>query len=240
MCTGAEAAMVVGAVASAAGTAYSMDQQASAQKRQEEAAIANLLQQQGIQDRADAAVNAQLQQFKPEVREERQAAIEENLGEGYQAALDRAELSAPRTASDVAGNVSSDYLSAAARAKAGQLARGSQLATLLSRIDAPGYRNQQEGWLQSDLGHQLGVISRGGQAQDAIGRMRINAAGQIDPSSAIVSGLLQAGGSAIASNAGSWGSPSTTTGVGNARVVPNSQVYGGVPSYTGTRVTGLT
>ncbi|MCB1742740.1 MAG: hypothetical protein KDK91_20360 [Gammaproteobacteria bacterium] len=242
MCLGPEIAALGAAAGSATGSTISLGTIASllstgagvlmqnkaendAIKRQNRASIAEMVRQQQLQDEADRAVREHTQEYQPQKREQRTENIEQQLTETYSRALEQADTLAPRSDLDVAGNVSDDYLKSAARAKAGQLERGTYLASLLARLDAPAYNAQQEGFASSDFAHALGRLGTAGANSNAISGLEIAKAGQVNPWTSGAGAALTAAGPALAGMNFGGGQ-----GSGGSAFFSPSPNYSGIPA----------
>lgn len=171
MCLGPEVAglamKALPFVAQGVGTLLQHRAQEDAIRRQEEAALAEQVRQNRLQEEAAAAVNESLQQFEEKPRRQHQEVLERDLAEDYEFALERAEERGPqRVDTSVGGRVTEDYLSREADALSTNMARANYLAELLSAIDAGTYMRDQETYNVADSAANLGRIrgaSRGSQ-----------------------------------------------------------------------------
>jgi hypothetical protein len=153
-------------VALAVGTGAQVYNTNRTARKQDETLAAGIRQQAGEQRRADQRVSeaiGAIEQSSPAdaIREARQ---------GYQTAIQGTEGMA-RAGQAISG-LSDEYDAASRDASRTASGNVSNIADLLSRIDAPLMQRQNEGFIASDLSTDLGVIRRKAQGQDQLARLR--------------------------------------------------------------------
>lgn len=186
---------LIGLGLSAAGAAYNAKQQQDTAKRQNDTAVAGLMQQAADQKQANAAVNQTVQKVAGSTPEAaREASLNSFLTQLQQS---RAQANGDGTA--VTG--SNRYATDKASANADTANFGARTADLLSRITAPGMQRQQEGQAFAQLGSDVGTIQRQSQADQFLEELRQRSI-QPNPWGSALASTLSGAGAGLSSYAG--------------------------------------
>lgn len=153
-------------VALAVGTGVQTYNARQTAKKQDQALAEGIRKQAGEQRRADQRVSEAIGQIEGSSPTDAIRAARQ----GYQTAIQGTEGMA-RAGQAVSG-LSDEYDAASRDATRTASGNVSNIADLLSRIDAPLSQRQAEGFLASDLSTDLGVIRRRAQGQDQLARLR--------------------------------------------------------------------
>ena len=136
-------------------------------KKQDRSAAEGLRRQQQIQREADARVAQQIQQQAQSTAAPDRAQNEAEMLAAIQGAQARARRNLQGQ-----GAVSQDYRQAANDASAGAQDYASQVASLLSVVDAASQQRQREGFQFGDLATDIGVINRRSRGQAHVDDLR--------------------------------------------------------------------
>ena len=191
-------AIALALAAASAGTAYYNTQKtAAAQDRQASDAIRSQSQ---IQQKGDAAVNAEVEKLKT-------SRSEDERREGLDAYMQQLTTHKKQLESGLTPNFGSDTFkadSAQAVQETGDYA--SDTAGMMARMDAPQQQRQGEAFGFGKLATDLSLVGRESQGQDFIDQLRMRAIRRNPGLDALSAFLAGAAGSGIGSGAGAGNS----------------------------------
>jgi hypothetical protein len=213
--------LIAGVVMAIASAAIQSKNQSDAAKRADKATRESLGRQRQFQMEAEQAALSRAEQFNVEPRTERQAQIEADLTQQYEAPALSAQTINENTAT-TQGDVSNDYLIAKATSDANQQKMARDYAKLFAKIGSAENLRMLEGFDMADTANQIGQLQSFSRGQNTVDQYKIQEAGQPSAGMGLLSGVLGAAGNALMMNgfgglgsaggaAGAAGSTGTTT-----------------------------
>ena len=216
---GVAALPYVALVAAAGAQAYNTNQQA---KKQDAALAEGIRQQSQTQRRASQQIDQSLADIAQSSPADEAAAARE----GYQQAVRGTEQQAQ--AGQALSGLSSAYDAASRDASKTASGNVSNIASLLSRIDAPLQQRRGEGVRVGNLGTELSILSRTAQGQDQLARLKAAAIRRNPWIDAFAAGLQGYAGGAMGAGGSTAGTTASTLNSGTGvNMLGNGAQYAG-------------
>lgn len=196
----------VPAVIAAVGAAGQGINTMNAQKRQSNAEVQSIDDQQQYRANANSQVKAltdAISKNNPQAMAAKQTGdfiktLRQNQGGGNP----DSSFGGPTSALAPAAGASSRYKSDATTAQSGTEKYGQTYASEIANIDSAVKQRQNEGLAQQTLGTNLNLLGAESYTKNFVDQLRAQTAGQSNPWVTMFSGMLQKGAGAYASNAG--------------------------------------
>lgn len=156
--SGVGAEVWVPALVAAAGTAYSVNAQSEAESERQKAATAQLLRDQGYQQKQIQLATQNAEQYDPKNREVAGQKAVDTAADSLTQSLVKSREASINTP-DAAGKVSKDFTTGKARTAASELQRSTDIARLMAKLRGPTDLRANESLINADYAGTGGSLA---------------------------------------------------------------------------------